>query len=81
VSSTKGWQLEEMQKHVGGYIERVRVRFEGRVRDAYVNEDGMAEELPVNREGTAMLTEQYRGNVLLGNVAIWVPEAHDSEAS
>lgn len=68
--------LEELQAEVGGYIERVRVRIEGRVRDAFVNEDGIAENLPVNRPAMGLLAPPFDANVnvLLGNLVAWVPD-------
>ena len=38
-SGTPG--LAQLQKLVGGYIERIRVHYENRVRDAYVDEEGV----------------------------------------
>lgn len=73
--TTKGAALSDLQAAVGGYIERVRVRFNGRVRDAYVNEDGYAKGLLVNRPATALLAEPFIGVTLLGSVAIWEPDA------
>lgn len=69
--------LSVLQKHVGGYIERVRVRWEGKVRDAYVNEDGLSAAMPVNVYGTSILAPPFVPgvNVLVGNVVIWVPDA------
>lgn len=73
--TTKGAALSDLQAAVGGYIERVRVRFNGRVRDAYVNEDGYAKGLLVNRPAMALLAEPFIGATLLGSVAIWEPDA------
>lgn len=69
--------LTVLQKHVGGYIERVRVRWEGKVRDAYVKEDGIGARMPVNVYGTSILAPPFdpRENVLVGNLVIWVPDA------
>lgn len=68
--------LEELQAEVGGYIERVRVRIEGRVRDAFVNEDGISDNLPTNWAATEMLAPPFVPgvNVLLGNLTVWVPD-------
>lgn len=72
--TAKGATLTDLQAAVGGYIERVRVRFNGRVRDAYVNEDGISQRLQFNRPGTALLAPPFTGSQLFGNVAIWEPD-------
>lgn len=59
----KHFELEEMQKIVGGYIEMVQVS------DQYVlicNEDGIALKLPHNEDATWV----HGGMGLLGNVLI-----------
>lgn len=68
--------LKNLQDAVGGYIERVRVRVDGRVRDGYVNEDGIAQELPVNFPAMQLLAPPFdqRVNTLLGNLAVWIPD-------
>lgn len=68
--------LATLQEAVGGYIERVRVRFEGRVRDAFVNEEGALNGLPNNRDATAMLANPTLTvtGYLQGNLAVWVPD-------
>lgn len=67
--------LDQLQWEVDGYIERVRVRIEGRVRDAWVNEDGIAENLPINRPAMDLLAAPFNPrNTLLGNLTVWVPD-------
>ena len=62
------FELEEMQKIVGGYIEIVRLN-DGRV--IIVNEDGLSLNLPVNIEATNILrrdhstTEYIVGNAIV----------------
>lgn len=51
-------KLEQYQKIVGGYIEVVQVRHDGKVCDMVLNEDGLGLGLPVNRVATRML-ENY----------------------
>lgn len=59
---------------VGGYIERVRVRYEGKVRDAYVNENGISEGLPLNPHGAAILAAPFTpGTEIVGPLVVWVP--------
>lgn len=79
----KGHELKDLQTAVGGSIERVRIRFEGKVRDAYVNEDGIAQGLPPNRAATRLLAPPFHPavNQLFGNVAIWVPTPKPSKAA
>ena len=68
--------LEQLQGWVGGYIECVRVRFAGRIRDVWINEEGLLKNLPVNQEATN-LYEATLGcslkNPLVGDVVIILP--------
>lgn len=75
--TNKGAELKDLQAAVGGYIERVRVRFEGRVRDAFVNEDGLAQGLPVNARAMELLARPFDPayNVIVGNLAVFVADA------
>jgi hypothetical protein len=65
---------EECRQMVGGFLERVQVRFEGRVRDAYVDEDGISKGLMKNVFATVKLTELWKGNTLYGPCVVWVPD-------
>lgn len=58
----------------GGYIERVQVRFENKIRDAYVDEDGKPRGMPLNPHATKMLTVRYFGQTLCGKMVIWIPD-------
>lgn len=66
----KGFTLKELQKHVGGYIEYVRLSGN---RKLIVNEEGFINDLPVNEEATKLVDKTQvmladgtiRGNVLL----------------
>ena len=67
-------KLAKLQKEVGGYVERIRLRFEGRLRDAYVDEDGIMKGLRLNTRATNMT--MHTGNsfhVIYGPMVIWVP--------
>jgi hypothetical protein len=64
---------EVLRDAVGGYIERIKVRWGDRVRDAYVNENGMAENLPFN-PSSHLCTGLFAGTQILGNIVIWVPD-------
>lgn len=66
--------LATLQAAVGGYIERVKVKFNGMTRDAYVNEDGLSEGLAYNRFGTKLTRGTiFEGVTLVGPVVVWVP--------
>jgi hypothetical protein len=67
-------KLEQLQRLVGGYIERVRVVYMDRHRDAYINEEGLLHNLPRNRHATALLAPLYYGCQLHGPCVIWVPD-------
>jgi len=81
IERSKGPSLEVLQAAVGGYIERVRVRWSGRVCDAYVNEDGISEGLTLNTSATLILDGSFLvrarrlGNNIVGPCAVWVPDA------
>ena len=62
--------LEILQREVGGYIEHIRVHFLGKMRDAYVDEDGHSKLLPLNLRATAL----WGGN-LRGPLVVWVPDS------
>jgi hypothetical protein len=67
--------LDVLQRHVNGYIERVRVRCLGKVRDAYVNEEGLLYQMPFNPRATSMLAPPFAGNTMIvGNLVVWVPD-------
>lgn len=68
---------ETLKRLVGGYIELVQVRYEGRLRDAYVNEDGLSERLQYNPHATALLGGRFEGTgtTIVGPLVIWVPLA------
>lgn len=71
--------LDDLQKAVGGYIERVRVRYEGRVRDAYVNEEGLLKSLPPNRAATGLLAPPFSpGSFIVGLLVFWVPDPKET---
>lgn len=51
------WQeptLDQLQGFVGGFIELVYVRYEGEEREAYINEEGKLDGLPVNGLATLL---------------------------
>lgn len=54
------WQLEEAQKEIGGYIERLPHfnSYRGCKCSAYVDEDGIRKDLPFNLRATRLWEEQ-----------------------
>lgn len=76
---TKQPELKQLQELVGGYIERVKVRYEGKVRDAYLDEEGLYKKnMHHNFHAARMMSEAYKLDVMqpiLGNIVIWVPNS------
>ena len=68
--------IELLQSLVGGYVEPVRVRWDGKAREGYVDEDGIRKNLMPN--WTAMrLTD--RSHFIVGTLVIWVPDHKESD--
>lgn len=56
IATDKARHLTEMQRLVGGYIERVPYAYCGRQKvELFVNEDGIAEGLPPNPRASALV--------------------------
>jgi Domain of unknown function (DUF3846) len=66
--------LETLQGHVKGYIEVVpgMVKFDEGLRVAYINEEGLLEDLPVNPYASRIANMRIVGNMV---VIIPTPEA------
>jgi hypothetical protein len=76
ITDTHTPTLENLQQAVGGYVEPVKVRYQGKIRQAYVDEDGLSKQLPPNPAATEMLAMSYfLSGQLRGNCAIWIPNA------
>ena len=71
--------LYQLQSAVGGYIERVSVPMV-RGKDLFVNEDGIAEKLPINKKLTRFIQPRIRFTMetILGD---GVFAAHDGEGN
>jgi hypothetical protein len=69
-------KLEMLQQLVGGYIELIKVQYEGKLRDGYVDEEGLLKMLPVNSRAMEMdHLKMYRGGMpIVGNLVVWVPD-------
>lgn len=73
-SKTPGF--EQLHAALGGYLERIRVRWEGKIRDAYVDEDGIMKGLPINYKIHGFLDGVFKNYPahIYGDVLIWVPD-------
>jgi hypothetical protein len=76
-SRTPSYDL--LRSSVGGLIQPVKVRWNGVVRQAYVNEEGIPLNLPLNRTARKLIADYYRTSYLniqeiSGPMAIWVPD-------
>lgn len=58
------WDLDKLQKIVGGYIEGVTV-LDGTRRMMYVNEEGLIKGLPLNRQASLASGQDIVGDALL----------------
>ena len=57
--------LKQMQTWVGGYIERVKVRYEGHIRTMYVNEEGLLLNLQFNQKASSICKRTIVGDVFI----------------
>lgn len=68
-SNGKDFNLEELQKMVGGYIQLVSTR--PPVREMYINEEGLNDNLPLNDKATDLIDPKWwvhdgvRGDVVV----------------
>lgn len=65
--------LGDLQRGVDGYIEHIRVRYGGKIRDGYVNEEGLLKHLPRNPKAVTMAREFGYGERICGNLVIVIP--------
>lgn len=66
-----------LKRQVGGWIQGIKIRYEGKIRQAYVHEEGFIRRLPLNKEATRLLKETYpteHTQDLVGPLVIWVPD-------
>jgi hypothetical protein len=60
-------------------VERIKVRYEGKVRDCYLDEEGLYTQKHANH-GVKRLAELYYGapcQTFMGNAVIWIPGESD----
>lgn len=72
-----GPSLEELQKELRGFPILVKVEYEGKLRHAYVDEDGRARRRPINPHASTYLQKAYEPVetvLLVGNLTIWIPD-------
>lgn len=68
--------FEDIKGFLGGYYERVQMRYEGRIRYAYVDEEGLIKGLPFNEEVTRNLDGHFKNYAgMIVGPAIVVMEA------
>jgi Domain of unknown function (DUF3846) len=80
VTEDKQPKLEKLQELVGGYIERIKVKYDGKTRDAYLDEEGLIKvpRAPVNEPIMRLAALHYTSGLtqpLVGNAVIWVPDS------
>jgi len=71
--------LEDLQGAVGGYIEKIYARYNGKWHIAYVNEDAKLRGIPINTfackkfvPSVKLARNQYAPVIIAGPLAIWV---------
>lgn len=57
--------LAEMQGLVGGYIERIRVKYHGKTHDMWVNEEGLLLGLSENVQASLIAQRLIVGDVFI----------------
>jgi len=62
-ANTRDFQLEELQKFVGGYFELVRCPMHPQ-HVLVVDEEGLVKDKPVNVEASILAMESIRGDAL-----------------
>lgn len=68
--------FEIIRELVGDYFEPVQLRWNGKIREAYVDENGIGKSLAANWRATQLLDGRFKEKVtvLCGPCVIWVPE-------
>jgi len=56
----------------GGWIELIKVRYDGRLRDAYVDEEGLLKKQVPNDAATIICVNRH---FIVGLMAVWIPDA------
>lgn len=58
-------ELAVLQELVGGYIERMKIQYDGHVAILYFDEDGLIKKLPFNSKCFEMTGMELVGNVIM----------------
>lgn len=67
----KAPEYAALRKAVGGLIQPLKLKYEGRARDGYVNEEGLLHRLPLNPRASRMWAECYAfATPLVGNAVL-----------
>lgn len=68
-------EYEQITSLLGGYMERIKVRWEGKVRDCYLDEEGLIKQLPFNPHVKPLAEAYYKTPCqdFAGPAVIWVP--------
>jgi hypothetical protein len=61
---------------LGGYIERIRVKYKNKNRWAYVDEEGLLKGLSPNAYAMALSPD---GHFLVGPLIIWIPGQQEED--
>lgn len=66
---------ETIRDHIGGYIERCKCRYAGKVCDMWCDENGLLVGKEINPKATALIRLYYgpATQVIVGTVMVWVP--------
>ena len=75
-------KVEQLQKLVGGWVEPVRIKYEGRMRTAFVNENGKLLGLKPNFRATCCFKAANiipTSDFIVGNMAVWLPTPVNKE--
>ena len=68
----KKWDLPTLQKNVGGYIEAVQLKIQGKKYSGWANEEGLQKNLSINTKATTFYQEYHKkdGIALVGPVIV-----------
>lgn len=69
----KRFSLEELQKHVGGYVTLIAIKDGADRALMYVDEDGTPKKLPINRTATKLFMRSGGQYPIVGKVLIVAP--------
>lgn len=61
----------------GGWIELIKVKYDGRLRDAFVDEEGLLKKQAPNDAATIMCVNRH---FIVGIMAVWIPDAKKQKA-